>query len=99
MGDGVLQDEMILDGLWCSTCDIHMGITAENVAEKYGITREVQDQIGYESQQKAVKAIEAGKFKAEIVPVHHPAEEGRSRRSSTPTSTRAPTPPSRVWPN
>ena len=76
MGDGVLQDMMILDGLWCSTCDIHMGITAENVAEKYGITREVQDQIGYESQQKAVKAIEAGKFKAEIVPVIIPQKKG-----------------------
>jgi acetyl-CoA C-acetyltransferase len=76
MGDGVLQDEMIYDGLWCSTCDIHMGITAENVAEKYGITREVQDQIGYDSQQKAVKAIEAGKFKAEIVPVLIPQKKG-----------------------
>jgi acetyl-CoA C-acetyltransferase len=76
MGDGVLQDEMILDGLWCSTCDIHMGITAENVAEKYGITREVQDQIGYDSQQKAVQAIAAGKFKAEIVPVLIPQRKG-----------------------
>jgi acetyl-CoA C-acetyltransferase len=76
MGDGVLQDEMILDGLWCSTCDIHMGITAENVAEKYGISREVQDQIGYESQQKAAKAIADGKFKTEIVPVVIPQRKG-----------------------
>ena len=76
MGDGVLQDEMILDGLWCSTCDIHMGITAENVAEKYGITREAQDLIGYESQVKAGKAIADGKFKAEIVPVVIPQKKG-----------------------
>jgi acetyl-CoA C-acetyltransferase len=76
MGDGVLQDEMIYDGLWCSTCDIHMGITAENVAEKYGVTREVQDQIGFDSQMKAVAAIEAGKFKAEIVPVLIPQRKG-----------------------
>ena len=47
----------------------HMGITAENVAEKYGITREMQDQIGYESQMKAAKAISSGRFKDEIVPI------------------------------
>jgi acetyl-CoA C-acetyltransferase len=76
MGDGVLQDMMILDGLWCAMCDYHMGITAENVAEKYGITREVQDEIGYQSQQKAAKAIADGKFKAEIVPVVIPQKKG-----------------------
>ena len=76
MGDGVLQDEMILDGLWCAMNNYHMGLTAENVAEKYGITREVQDQIGYESQTKAIAAIKAGKFKAEIVPVEIPQRKG-----------------------
>ncbi len=76
MGDGVLQDEMILDGLWCATNNYHMGITAENVAEKYGITREMQDQIGYESQRRAAAAIEGGKFKAEIVPVVIPQKKG-----------------------
>jgi acetyl-CoA acetyltransferase/Fe-S cluster biogenesis protein NfuA len=76
MGDGVLQDEMILDGLQCAMNDIHMGITAENVAEKYGITREMQDQIGYDSQRKAAAAIENGKFKAEIVPVTIPQRKG-----------------------
>ena len=76
MGDGVLQDEMILDGLQCAMNNIHMGITAENVAEKYGITREMQDQIGYESQTKAEAAIKAGKFKAEIVPVEIPQRKG-----------------------
>jgi acetyl-CoA C-acetyltransferase len=76
MGDGVLQDGMVLDGLWCSSCDIHMGITAENVAEKYGISRETQDEIGYQSQQKAGKAIAEGKFKTEIVPVIIPQRKG-----------------------
>ena len=76
MGDGVLQDEMILDGLWCAANNYHMGITAENVAEKYGITREMQDQIGYESQSRAAAAIESGKFKAEIVPVVIPQKKG-----------------------
>jgi acetyl-CoA C-acetyltransferase len=76
MGDGVLQDMMILDGLWCAACDYHMGITAENVAEKYGITRETQDEIGYNSQKNAVKAIADGKFKAEIVPVIIPQKKG-----------------------
>lgn len=76
MGDGVLVDEMIKDGLWCSMDDTHMGITAENVAEKFGITRELQDKIGYESQQKAGAAIAEGKFKEEIVPVPIPQKKG-----------------------
>jgi acetyl-CoA C-acetyltransferase len=76
MGDGTLVDEMIKDGLWCAMDNIHMGTTAENVAEKYGITREMQDKIGYESQTKAVAAIQAGKFKAEIVPVIIPQKKG-----------------------
>jgi acetyl-CoA C-acetyltransferase len=76
MGDGVLQDEMILDGLQCAVNNIHMGLTAENVAEKYGITREMQDKIGYDSQQKAAAAIKNGKFKAEIVPVVIPQRKG-----------------------
>ena len=76
MGDGTLQDEMILDGLWCSMTNCHMGITAENIAAKYGITREMQDQIAYESHRRAVAAIKAGKFKAEIVPVEIPQRKG-----------------------
>jgi acetyl-CoA C-acetyltransferase len=76
MGDGVLQDEMILDGLQCAMNNIHMGVTAENVAEKYGITREMQDKIAFDSQQKADAAIKAGKFKAEIVPVVIPQRKG-----------------------
>ncbi|NLT35499.1 MAG: acetyl-CoA C-acetyltransferase [Gaiellales bacterium] len=69
MGDGVLVDEMIKDGIWCAFGDYHMGITAENVAEKYNVSREEQDKIGYRSQQLAKKAVETGLFKEEIVPV------------------------------
>ena len=76
MGDATLVDEMIIDGLQCALNDIHMGITAENVAERYGITRETQDQIAAESQRRAAAAIAAGKFKAEIVPVEIPQRKG-----------------------
>ncbi len=98
MGDGVLVDEMIKDGLQCAMYDIHMGITAENVAEKYGVTRDEQDDIGFMSQQRAAAAIAAGKFKAEIVPVEIPQRKG-DPRSSTPTSTSAPRTRARVWPS
>jgi len=76
MGDGVLQDEMVLDGLQCAIGQYHMGLTAENVAEKYGITREMQDEIGYRSQVNAAAAIANGKFKTEIVPVEIPQRKG-----------------------
>jgi len=69
MGDGKLVDAMINDGLWCAFNDYHMGITAENVAAKYGISRNEQDMMAFESQDKAVKAIYRGAFKKEIVPV------------------------------
>jgi acetyl-CoA C-acetyltransferase len=69
MGDAKLTDIMIRDGLWDVFNDYHMGITAENVAEKYGITREMQDQLAFESQQKAIKAIQSGAFKKEILPI------------------------------
>ena len=69
MGNGKLVDVMIQDGLWCAFNDYHMGITAENVAAQYDISREEQDQLAYESQEKAAKAIKDGAFKKEIVPV------------------------------
>ncbi|MBP2627647.1 MAG: acetyl-CoA acetyltransferase [Firmicutes bacterium] len=69
MGNSKLIDIMIQDGLWCAFNDYHMGVTAENVAAKYGITRADQDELAYESQTKAVNAIESGAFKNEIVPV------------------------------
>jgi len=76
MGDASLVDEMIRDGLWCAMTDVHMGITAENVAEKYGITREMQDTFSAESQRRAGIAIEKGSFRDEIVPVEIPQRKG-----------------------
>lgn len=69
MGPGTMADTMIVDGLWDVYNDYHMGITAENIAEKYQITRQDQDHFAATSQQKAEKAINDGKFKAEISPI------------------------------
>lgn len=69
MNNVTMIDLMVNDGLWDVFNGYHMGITAENVAEQYGITREMQDELALASQQKAVAAIKAGKFKNEIVPV------------------------------
>jgi len=69
MGNSKVVDVMIQDGLWCAFNDYHMGITAENVAAKYGITREQQDEAAAQSQAKAIAAIDNGSFKKEIVPV------------------------------
>jgi acetyl-CoA C-acetyltransferase len=68
-GDASMTDTMIKDGLWDIFNDYHMGITAENVAAKFGITRDMQDQFALASQNKAEAAIKAGRFKDEIVPV------------------------------
>jgi acetyl-CoA C-acetyltransferase len=68
MGDWKMVDSMIVDGLWDVYNQYHMGITAENVAKQYGITREAQDALALGSQQKAAAAQDAGKFKDEIVP-------------------------------
>ncbi len=76
MGDGNLVDLMILDGLWDIFNGYHMGITAENIAEKFNITREEQDEFALKSQQKAEAAIKGGKFKDEIVPVEVPQRKG-----------------------
>lgn len=76
MGDQKLVDSMIQDGLWCAFNDYHMGITAENLCDRYEISREEQDQFSAESQSKAVKAIEEGKFKDEIVAVEIPQRKG-----------------------
>lgn len=78
MGHGKLVDSMIQDGLWCASNDYHMGITAENVAAQYGISREDQDQLAFESQEKAIKAIQSGAFKKEIVPVTIKGKKGDS---------------------
>jgi acetyl-CoA C-acetyltransferase len=69
MNNGTLVDCMIKDGLWEAFNDYHMGITAENVNEQWGITREEQDEFGLRSQERAEAAIASGRFKDEIVPV------------------------------
>jgi acetyl-CoA C-acetyltransferase len=76
MGDWKMTDSMIVDGLWDVYNQYHMGITAENVARKYGITREAQDALALASQQKAAAAQESGRFKDEIVPVLIPQKKG-----------------------
>jgi len=76
MGDAKLIDSMIVDGLWDVYNNYHMGITAENVATKYGITRREQDEFAAASQQKAEAAQKAGRFKGEIVPVEMASKKG-----------------------
>ncbi|MDR7331382.1 acetyl-CoA C-acetyltransferase [Roseateles asaccharophilus] len=76
MGDWKMVDTMITDGLWDVYNQYHMGITAENIAKKYGITREQQDALALGSQQKAAAAQEAGRFKDEIVPFTIPQKKG-----------------------
>jgi len=76
MGDWKLVDSMIVDGLWDVYNQYHMGITAENVAKKYGIDRSAQDELALASQTKAAAAQDAGKFKDEIVSVNIPQKKG-----------------------
>ncbi|HVJ74065.1 MAG TPA: acetyl-CoA C-acetyltransferase [Casimicrobiaceae bacterium] len=76
MGDAKLVDTMIVDGLWDVYNQYHMGVTAENVAKKYGVTRAAQDAFAVASQQKAEAAQKAGRFAAEIVPVMIPQRKG-----------------------
>ena len=76
MGDTKLLDHLTFDGLTDAFDNIHMGVTAENVAEQFGITREQQDEFAAKSQQKAAKAIDDGIFKDEIVPVEVPQRKG-----------------------
>ncbi|MDD4437178.1 MAG: acetyl-CoA C-acetyltransferase [Tissierellia bacterium] len=76
MGDGKVIDYMVHDGLWDIFNDYHMGITAENVAEQYGITREEQDKFAAQSQTRAEEAQKSGKFADEIVPVIIPQRKG-----------------------
>lgn len=76
MGNWSMVDTMIKDGLWDAFNDYHMGITAENIVEKYGIRREEQDEFAAASQQKAAAAREAGYFDGQIVPVSIPQRKG-----------------------
>ena len=76
LGDQSMVDGMIKDGLWCATCDVHMGSHAEYTARKGEIARDRQDEFAVASHRKAVAAMEAGRFKAEIVPVQIPGRKG-----------------------
>src|ERR1700758_1176498 len=75
LGNGKVVDSMVHDGLWEIYNDYHMGITGENVAEKYGISREEQDQFAVNSHRKAISAIKECRFKAQIVPVELPSKK------------------------
>jgi acetyl-CoA C-acetyltransferase len=76
MGNGELIDEMIRDGLWDAFNQYHMGITAENICAEFRLDRTELDEFALASQQRAAKAIEAGRFKPEIVPVEIPGKKG-----------------------
>jgi len=76
LGDQKMIDGMIKDGLWCASCNVHMGSHAEHTARKGKISREEQDQFAASSHKKAIAAIDAGKFKDEIVPVQIPGKKG-----------------------
>lgn len=76
LGDGKLVDGMVHDGLWCPFENQHMGNAAEWIAREYGLTREELDEYAYQSHMKAIAAIDAGRFKEEIVPVEIPQRKG-----------------------
>jgi len=75
IGDGQIVDAMVRDGLWDIYNDYHMGVTGENVAEKYGITREKQDEFAVNSHNKAISAIKECRFKSQVVPVELPSKK------------------------
>ena len=85
-------DAMVLDGLWCAIANEHMGHTAENLSERYGISREAQDEVAYRSQINAVAAIDGGRFKDEIVPVEIPQRKGDPKIVDTDECPRETTP-------
>lgn len=79
MGNGQMIDTMLKDGLTDAFTDIHMGITAENIVEKYQFTREQQDELAVRSQNNAEKAVKSGRFKEEIVPIEVPQRRGEPK--------------------
>jgi len=76
LGDGKVVDSTVHDGLWCATCNVHMGMHAERVAEKHDVTREAQDEFALRSHQRAIAAQDEGRFSDEIVPVSVPGKKG-----------------------
>ena len=77
LGDAIMRDATVLDGLWCSIDDCHMGTHAERVAIKEHVSRADQDAFALESHQKAIAAMDAGRFEAELVPVETTDAKGR----------------------
>jgi acetyl-CoA C-acetyltransferase len=75
LGNQTVVDATVHDGLWCSSCDVHMGMHAERVAAKHDVTREAQDEFALRSHQRALAAMEAGRFADEIVPVTVPGKK------------------------
>ncbi len=76
LGNGEIVDSTVHDGLWCAICDVHMGLHAERVAAKHDVTREAQDAFALRSHERALAAIDAGRFADEIVPVEVPGRKG-----------------------
>ena len=76
LGDGTIVDSTVHDGLWCATCNVHMGVHAERVAGKHDVTREAQDEFALRSHQRALAAQESGAFADEIVAVTVPGKKG-----------------------
>jgi len=83
MNDGKMVDSMVNDGLWDAFNDYHMGITAENLAERFGVTREAQDAFAVQSQNRAEAAVSEGRFLDEITPVAVPQRKGGPRITDT----------------
>jgi acetyl-CoA C-acetyltransferase len=83
LGDGTLMDAVVQDGLWCAFEDHHMGNSAEFIADQFNVSRQEMDELALKSHQKAIAAIEAGKFEAEIVPVEVPQRKGPPRLIET----------------
>jgi len=75
LGNAELVDSTVHDGLWCAICDVHMGMHAERVAVKHEVSREAQDELALRSHQRAIAAIDAGRFTDEIVPVEVPGKK------------------------
>jgi acetyl-CoA C-acetyltransferase len=83
LGDGALIDAVVQDGLWCAFEDHHMGVSAEFIADQFDVSRQEMDEFALGSHQKAMAAIQAGKFEAEIVPVEVPQRKGPPRKIET----------------
>lgn len=91
LGHAMMDDTLLRDGLTDAFHNYHMGITAENLAERYGISREQQDAFALESQRRAVAALQAGRFKEEITPIEVPQRKGDPLRVETDEQLRAQT--------